>query len=276
MNRTTDKNRVEEALEAILSDVRDGRLADAIAHHILYADPSAPSYTWSATNRLLMVHARTADARGYRQWQAVGRHVVRGAKAFYILAPRMVTVREADPETGEEKETKRCVGFLAVPVFRFEDTEGAPLPGYEPPPLPPLGQAVQTWGIRLEYGPSTRGEYGYLTAEGGRETIHLSSREPATLWHELGHAAHRRLLAAEGKALRGGQVPEQEIVAELVAATIARMQGEDPGKVAWCIRYMEAYAGSRARLVGEIARLADVAERCVRLIVEAAAQAAAA
>jgi len=186
------------------------------------------------------------------------------------LAPK------ADPETGEEKETKRCVGFLAVPVFRFEDTEGAPLPGYEPPPLPPLGQAVQTWGIRLEYGPSTRGEYGYLTAEGGRETIHLSSREPATLWHELGHAAHRRLLAAEGKALRGGQVPEQEIVAELVAATIARMQGEDPGKVAWCIRYMEAYAGSRARLVGEIARLADVAERCVRLIVEAAAQAAAA
>jgi len=29
----------------------------------------------------------TEDARGFRQWQKVGRRVKKGAKAFYILAP---------------------------------------------------------------------------------------------------------------------------------------------------------------------------------------------
>ena len=46
----------------------------------------------------------------------------KGAKAFYILAPRLVKKDNSD----EEKEAL-LVGFLTVPVFREEDTEGTAL-----------------------------------------------------------------------------------------------------------------------------------------------------
>ncbi len=34
-----------------------------------------------------MLMNETEDARGFRQWEKVGRRVKKGAKAFYILAP---------------------------------------------------------------------------------------------------------------------------------------------------------------------------------------------
>jgi len=68
-----------------------------------------------------------------------------------------------------------------------------------------------------------------------RETIHLSSRGPNTPWHELGHAAHARLLAARGQRLAGGQQEEQEVVAELVAATIARLTGRPAESADWSL-----------------------------------------
>lgn len=49
--------------------------------------PEIPCSQWSWGNRLIVAFAGTDDARGYRQWEKVGRHVRRGAKARYILAP---------------------------------------------------------------------------------------------------------------------------------------------------------------------------------------------
>jgi len=37
-----------------------------------------------------MFIANTGDARGYRQWQKVGCHVKKKAKAFTILAPSSI------------------------------------------------------------------------------------------------------------------------------------------------------------------------------------------
>ena len=271
----TRKARVAAAMEEILSMAKAGQLPAEIAHHLVTADPSAPCHQWSMANRLIMRAAKTADARGYRQWQDVGRHVRKGAKAFHILAPRTITITETDPETGEEVKRPKLIGFLTVPVFRVEDTEGEPLPAYNPPPPPPLADVAKVWGIRLEYGPTSDGEYGYYSRTGG-EVIHLSSQDPDTYWHEIGHAAHARLLAREGKTLVPGQQVDQEVVAELVAATIGRIEGRPVGETAWALRYMQGYSGSRERLVGDLMRLADTAEACVRLILDTAAQAAAA
>jgi len=268
----TRKERVAAAMEEILHLTKAGELPVEIAHHIIMADPHAPSHAWSISNRMLMRAARTADARGYRQWQEVGRHVCKGAKAFHILAPRTVTVTEIDPATGEEIKRTKLVGFSTVPVFRVEDTDGTPLPAYTPPPPPPLGDVPAKFGVAVEYGPSLDGEYGYFTTQGGREVIHLSSRDPDTLWHELGHVAHARLLARDGKTLVPGQQVDQEVVAELVAATIGRIEGRPVGETAWSLRYMQSYSGSKERLVGDLMRLADTAEACVRLILDMATE----
>ena len=60
-----------------------------------------PQILGALRNRLLMMLAGTEDARGFRQWEKVGRMVKKGAKAFYILAPRIIKVK--DEETEEEK-----------------------------------------------------------------------------------------------------------------------------------------------------------------------------
>jgi len=85
----------------------------------------------------------TEDARGFRQWQKVGRRVKKRAKAFYILTPvrKKVPVKvkreeervndNGEIEVVEIEETilvDKLVGFKPVPVFRYEDTEGEPLP----------------------------------------------------------------------------------------------------------------------------------------------------
>ncbi len=43
-----------------------------------------PSSKWSLRNRLLMLSAGTSDARGYRQWREVGRHVRAGSPRHFI------------------------------------------------------------------------------------------------------------------------------------------------------------------------------------------------
>src|SRR5659263_112895 len=78
---------------------------------------------WSFLNRLLMYCNNTKDARGFNQWKQAGRYIIKGSHAFYILAPMFKKV--IDKKTSEEKQI--IAGFKAVPVFRFEDTDGAPI-----------------------------------------------------------------------------------------------------------------------------------------------------
>ncbi len=40
--------------------------------------PMKPSSKWSLGNQILMMIYQTSDARGYRQWQQVKRHVTKG------------------------------------------------------------------------------------------------------------------------------------------------------------------------------------------------------
>lgn len=147
-------NRVEEISMRLIVMFAKGELPEAIARTIIKTQPGTiPCANWSLGNRLLTALADTDDARGIRQWESVGRRVKKGGKAFYILAPfgQRVKVKVTDSETGEEEEVERIIahGFKAIPVFRYEDTEGEELPlkpDYKPAELPPL------YDVALEFG----------------------------------------------------------------------------------------------------------------------------
>jgi hypothetical protein len=62
---------------------------------------NVPCRAWSWRNQLLAALHGHADARGFRQWELVGRHVRKGDKAFYILSPCVKVV--TDENTGEEQ-----------------------------------------------------------------------------------------------------------------------------------------------------------------------------
>jgi hypothetical protein len=136
----------EDAFNRILSMFESGELPAAIKRTMIIPPPGYehPCDKWSLGNKILMILHGTSDARGYKQWAKVRRHVKKGAKAFRILAPNTKKKGNTvvDEETGEEKEEVHNIitGFRFIPVFRFEDTEGKPLPefDFDPPELPPM------------------------------------------------------------------------------------------------------------------------------------------
>jgi len=119
-----------------------------------------PSRRWSLGNKLVMLIHGTADARGYRQWQEAGRYVKKGSKALYILAPMIRHKKVKNEETGQEEDMEFPVGFVGIPVFRYEDTEGKPIEEYQPRQIPPLLDVAEKFGVRVEYGPTVHGEGG--------------------------------------------------------------------------------------------------------------------
>lgn len=264
-------DKIAAATENLLSMFELGQLPAAVARTTIAAVAGdLPSSRWSLGNRLLMMAAGTEDARGFHQWKDAGRSVRKGSRALYILGPRTVTRTQRDEQTGEETKVQILVGFVSIPVFRIEDTDGAPVtaPNYTPDILPHLYRVAEAWGYKVTYGAASGGAFGWHR-EG---QIHLMSYDADTLWHELAHAAHAKVLEARGSKIRGGQVPEQEIVAEMTAAVLSEIYGETGG-LQFSRDYIAAYAKRMGKdLLGGIMHCLSDVEHCLQLILEAAAQ----
>ena len=223
-------DRIKTALEGILEKFKSGDIPEAIALSV-FPVPDIPAAKWSLINRTLMFLAGTRDARGFRQWQQVNRSVKLGAKALTIFAPRIVRKKKDD---GEDLI---LTGFLAVPVFRVEDTEGEPLE-YQSIKLPelPLKEVALSWGISIKAIPKNREYYGFYSAES--KEIALATEDESVFFHELSHAAHQRI---DGDLI-DGQDPLQEIVAELSAETLCQIVGKTSRYLGNSYRYIEGYA----------------------------------
>ena len=233
--KLTDK--AHETLQALLTAFEQGTIPEALSRTIIPSLP-VPCSRWSLNNRMLALFAGTADARGLRQWNQVGRQVIAGSQAFYILAPLLVTGKKDEEPT--KKEDKHLAGFRAVPVFRVEDTAGTPLgyPPLEPPQPPPLFEVAEKWGLAVTYtafdGPDSPA-YGSYSPRG--KSIRLATHDEEVFFHELAQAAHEK---AKG-TLKPGQHWSQEVVAELTAATLMHLYGRQPND-GGAYHYIAGYA----------------------------------
>jgi hypothetical protein len=225
--------KVQKVLDRILESFASGDVPEALTIVIL-PKLDVPCSAWSLANRLVLFFSGTSDARGFRQWQAVGRYPKKGSKACYILTPRHRKMK--DKEHDEEKFM--LTGFAAAPVFKFEDTDGEPIdrPEYPPKQMPPLYEVAQRWGIAVNWQGFQGDAYGYFSP--GRKEIVLATHNEQVFFHELAHAAHEKVL---GK-LKNAQDWKQEIVAELTAAVLAHLFGRktnDGGSYRYIRRYAE-------------------------------------
>ncbi|MBO8128051.1 MAG: M48 family peptidase [Peptococcaceae bacterium] len=274
MAKVKKSERIKEILHRLLGMFESGDLPQAVARTMIRAKAGAerPCDRWSLGNRLLMLIHGTEDARGLKQWNAVGRRVKKGVKAFYILAPRTVKKVEkvVDPRTGEDREEEKqiVVGFRLIPVFRYEDTEGKPLPepSYDPPEPPPLFDVARKFGVKVEYGPGDGSCYGYFHLRDNR--IKLHTHDAKTFFHELGHAVHHTV-----RPLKGGQHADQEIVAEIVACALCEMYGQR-GFVSHCWEYVKSYSSQEPQqaLKAVMRVLGDVEEVLKRILEMEAAE----
>ena len=228
--------KAQEQLDKILEAFESGTVPEAIAKSILPVF-DVPSNKWSLNNRVLMFFAGTADARGIRQWKEIGRWPKKGSKAFCILVPLHGRKKEQDEKTGEERERQILIGFKCCPVFAFEDTDGKPLerPDLEPPQPPPLYDVARVWNLDVKYLPGNERYYGFYSP--GQKQIGLCTHDTATFFHELAHAAHHKALGT----LKNGQQWQQEVTAELTAATLAHLYGNKPDD-GGAYRYIKSYA----------------------------------
>ena len=143
--------KAESAAARILELFRSGNVPKALAPMFIKRRDNIPCRAWSWSNQLLTALAGFDDARGFRQWQDVGRFVRKGEHAFYILAPCTRKMTERDEQTGEESSRVVVYGFRSVPVFGYEQTEGKPLPDREASERfisgLPLVSVARAWGL---------------------------------------------------------------------------------------------------------------------------------
>lgn len=254
------KQSANSELDKIVELFSTKQLPDLCAKALINA-PQKPSSKWSFGNQLLMLLAGTTDARGFRQWNEAGRWVTKGAKAFWILGPiRKKVKKRVLEEQGEEFEIEVLVGFKAIPVFRFEDTNGQDLPVYQPRDPLPLLEVAEKFGMKVQYERLAPGMYG--ATDHTNKTILLATEDWDTFFHELGHAIHRTFEPKSGH----GQEPEAETIAQLIAATLARLYNRPADSFSWS--YIASYAQSNnPQKVGRLCmRVLDKTKKVLDLI----------
>lgn len=230
--------KAKKSLEKVQEMFKEGDFPERIAKTYITGE-GRPSDNWSLCNRVVMIANRTGDARGYKQWQKVGRQVSKGSRAFHILGPSIIKKEETN-EDGETETESVLVGFHAIPVFRYEDTEGDPLPEPEPEELPPLTEILEKLGYELTYEPHAGGTAPTGGTDIGNKKIRLMSEDKRVFFHELAHAIHNEI-----EALKGGQWSGQEVIAETVAAVLCHMYGYE-GYIQHSEEYINSYSGGHA------------------------------
>ena len=271
----SNPDRAAEVAASLLDAWREGRIPGALANVFLHRRAyDCPAAAWSWRNRLITALHGHYDARGFRQWQQVGRCVRKGEKAFYILGPRTVRLKEDRPEQDLEAGDSIMVGVVAIPVFGLSQTDGAPVP--EDPGAAeeaaflaslPFLEVAKVWGLSITtFSASAGGKLGSFSP--AYRTIALGVKNLATWAHELIHAADNRC-----SPLLPGQQLDQEVVAEMGAAVLLECVGEtvesDRGG-AW--RYISGYCAKHkadplatceellARVIACVTSVLDTAE----------------
>ena len=250
----------ESAAQKILDAFQNGTVAGKIAPVFIHRRDGVPCREWSWNNQILTILSGTTDARGFRQWQEIGRFVKKGAKAFYILVPVLKKIRRADAN-GIEHEFMIPVAFKSAPVFRLEDTDGAPVP-VDSEILKwidslPLVDVARAWGINVDAFNGGHGKpLGKFIRRGSEQAIGLGEMSLSTWAHEFMHAADARL----GNLKEYGQHWRSETVAELGATVLLEVLGytvESNRAGAW--DYIQKYAIAAG--IAPVAACMDVLKR---------------
>lgn len=259
------RERVQAVSAQILAAFEKGDVPKALAQ--LYIRPAidVPSRRWTLANRLIGLTRGHVYAAGFRQWQALGRRVRKGERAFHILGPRMVEAT-AEASRGEaEPDSKILVGFFTIPVFGYDQTEGDPLSGADAEPAfldaLPLVEVARSWGLEVEVmhpcdAPRFLGFYRRGAA------IALAVRNLSTWAHELIHAADDRLGQLAGHGV------EAEVVAELGGAVLLESLGyEHDSDRGGAFEYLTRHCqGSGRSLLGACTELLERTGKCVELV----------
>lgn len=248
-----------------------------------------------AAHRVAFQEGRVAVAEpsmvaGFRTWQSLGRHVIRGQRGYPILAPLVVRSRPDPAVPGEGAAPEKTagptggrvvVGFRVVHVFDVSQTDGAELPA---PPVPSLlvgaapvgllqraGRLIEREGFIVGSAPDAAalgGANGVTDWTARRVLVRADMDDAArakTLLHEAGHV----LLHGDGA---GRRLPRE--VKEVEAESVAFVVGSACGlrSDVYSFPYVAAWAGTdpAAVLAATASRVAGASERVISEVADLA------
>jgi antirestriction protein ArdC len=205
---------------------------------------------------------------GFHTWTKLGRHVRKGEKGIFILAPM---IRKKEITDGDCTASERLLlGFRGCAVFDHSQTEGQELPNIGSVKGDPSGyqdrlaQFVAGQGIELRYAEEIAPARGM--SEGGRITL-LPGMSPAetfaTLVHECAHEMlHRRKNRSEISKR------QRETEAEAVAFVVSHAIELETGRA--CQNYIQLYQGDAALLMESLENIRAAASCILDAICEQA------
>lgn len=223
------------------------------------------SYSWG--NVLLIAAQRPAASQvaGFHAWRKMGRHVVRGEKAIWILAP-MSYRRDSADNTDDERVIR---GWKFVPVFDVAQTDGEELPsvcdrleGDAPAGVfAQLTTVAQSLGFRVELAHldgSVNGDCSHLEHRIRVRPDVSTAQQVKTLAHEVAHAILHECCEDRGVA---------ELEAESTAYVVCQALGIDSSN--YSFGYVASWAGGGDRAITAIKASCDHIQKAAAQILGA-------
>jgi hypothetical protein len=239
-----------------------------------YLGAMARFHNYSFGNILQIARQRPTATRvaGIRTWNELGRFVKKGEKGIQILAPVTGYRRrkaEAEQDATAETESKPhpvLIGFRAVYVFDYAQTEGVDLPEIEHTITGEVGgnrdrlvDFLAQQNIKLEFNEKIAPALG--VSYGGKIALlpgQSKAEEFTTLVHET---AHELLHKAERRTMTTAVVRETET--ESVAFIVGQAVGLEMGTAS--SDYIQLYKGNAALLAESL----EVIQRTASIILRA-------
>jgi antirestriction protein ArdC len=277
---------VQEKVEELVSILEDGvknfRYSPEEFKAILAMKALMPNYSFRNLMVAKIQYPNASFIASFKRWNELGRKVKKGSKALKIFKPNFKKVKD---ENGIETDKTKLMGFLTVPVFAYEQTEGEPLP-IDNIIIKLDGESDEAKEI-IEYAEQIAKKddcpVTYGDAEGANGFYRPSTHEIVvsdslsinhrckTLVHELVHSKVHRYDKASSKS-------EKEVVAEGTAFVVCSYFGLDTSD--YSFRYVKSWSkededsllkyGSQicdisGRIIGEFKELMNSKEKALQI-----------
>jgi antirestriction protein ArdC len=215
--------KAENTARAIVKAFESGQVPNALSQVFVSGMLERHCSKYSYMNQFIVAIHGYSDCMGFKQWKKEGRNVKKGEKSFGILAP---CLRKTGEKDANGKDRSICIGFKAVTVFGYEQTEGKPR--VEDPNAVkfleelPFIEVAKAWGLEVSAYNGKEGQALGYYAMGN--SINMGVENVATWAHELAHASDDRLGNLNPKKMDRALA---EVVAEFAGAVILKMLGKD-------------------------------------------------
>ena len=207
----------------------------------------------------------------YKRWQKLGRQVIKGTKAIYVLAPRTYTNTEEDAETGEEK-TRSGMYFVGVPVFDISQTDGDPLDNlygdlegaravYDAAKQFAQANGISVEEVALDGFADGAASDGLIELDTRAVKGSTDGRALCTILHEL---AHQHLHVGPDAEETSREIEELE--AEAVAYTCIRHYGYEPNEMS--ALYITTWGGDVEKVQQSMEHIVDAVQSIIEGVSE--------